>query len=96
MFDNTVRPETTSLYCRRALGKFVDVEHLLPTDLGRVEPGRYDAFVYIDDGLPYDAPSICVPVPGGRSTRILALTAAYAKPVNVTSSSPPNETVRSA
>ena len=56
VFDNTVRPETTGLYCRRALGEFVDVEHLLPTDLGRVEPGRYDAFVYIDDGLSYEAP----------------------------------------
>ncbi len=53
IFDNTLRRETTGLYCRRALGQLVEVEHLLPTDLGRVEAGRYNAFVYVDDGLAY-------------------------------------------
>lgn len=56
VFDNSLRPETTGLYCRRALGELIEVEHLLPTDLGRVEAGRFDAFVYVDDGQPYDLP----------------------------------------
>lgn len=56
VFDNTLRPETTGLYCRRALGELVEVEHVLPTELGRVESNRFDAFIYIDDGLAYDHP----------------------------------------
>lgn len=56
VFDNTARPETTGLYCRRALGRLVEVEHLLPGDLEHVDPGRFDAFVVIDDGLDYPIP----------------------------------------
>lgn len=57
VFDNTLRKETTGLYCRRALGRLVEVEHLLPTDLGRVKTGQFDAFIYVDDGLAYDPTS---------------------------------------
>ncbi len=56
VFDNTSRPETTGLYCRRALGRFLEVEHLLPTDLEHVDRGRFDAFILIDDGLNYPVP----------------------------------------
>jgi GT2 family glycosyltransferase/tetratricopeptide (TPR) repeat protein/2-polyprenyl-3-methyl-5-hydroxy-6-metoxy-1,4-benzoquinol methylase len=57
VFDNTLRPETTGLYCRRALGELIEVEHLLPTELGRVEADRFEAFIYVDDGLAYDHPA---------------------------------------
>lgn len=57
VFDNRLRPETTGLYVRRALGRLVShVEHVLPEELNRLEPGRFDAFVCIDDGLRYDWP----------------------------------------
>ncbi len=54
IFDNTLRQETTGLYCRRALGQLVEIEHLLPTDLGRIKAGEFGAFIYIDDGLAYN------------------------------------------
>lgn len=57
VFDNTLRPETTGLYCRRALGQLVEVEHILPTELGQVDPKRFDVFVYVDDGMSYDPPA---------------------------------------
>ena len=53
VFDNSLRPETTGFYCRRALGQLVDAEHVLPIELGRIETGRFDLFIYVDDGLPY-------------------------------------------
>jgi hypothetical protein len=31
VFDNRARPDTTGIYCRRALGTLVEVEHFLPT-----------------------------------------------------------------
>ncbi|MCA8990767.1 MAG: glycosyltransferase [Planctomycetaceae bacterium] len=57
IFDNRPRPETTGLYCRRALGELSqsgligDVEHLLPDDLHRVQPSQFDLFLYVDDGI---------------------------------------------
>ena len=68
VFDNTQRPETTGFYCRRALaelvreGRIAEVEHLLPEELDRVEPGRFDLFVAIDDGLRYHWPRSLRPV----------------------------------
>ena len=56
-FDNTLRPETTGLYVRRALGRLVgDVEHLLPDDLLRQIAQGFDAYVFADDGLDYPIP----------------------------------------
>jgi GT2 family glycosyltransferase/2-polyprenyl-3-methyl-5-hydroxy-6-metoxy-1,4-benzoquinol methylase len=49
VFDNTRRPETTGLYCRRALSSLVSVEHLLPRNVERIRPGEYDAVLVIDD-----------------------------------------------
>ncbi|TWT43066.1 SPBc2 prophage-derived glycosyltransferase SunS [Thalassoglobus neptunius] len=60
IFDNRCRPETTGLYCRRALGQLVQarhishVEHLLPDELEQVSPGQFDLFLYVDDGLQQD------------------------------------------
>ena len=56
IFDNTARPETTGLYCRRALGCLVDVEHFLPTELDQIPRGRFDLFLRVDDGLRYEIP----------------------------------------
>jgi len=56
IFDNELRPETTGFYCRRALGKLCDVEHLLPAELQDVPNGIFDLFIAIDDGLDYEIP----------------------------------------
>ncbi len=36
IYDDTARPETTGVYCRRALGELADVEHFLPTEMDRL------------------------------------------------------------
>ena len=45
-----MRPETTGTYVRRALGPYVDVEHLLPEELHRLPAGT-DLVLRVDDGL---------------------------------------------
>jgi GT2 family glycosyltransferase/2-polyprenyl-3-methyl-5-hydroxy-6-metoxy-1,4-benzoquinol methylase len=56
IFDSKARPETTGVYCRRALGSLVEVEHFLPTELGRVPRQGFDLYLNIDDGLRYAWP----------------------------------------
>src|SRR5262245_55676819 len=56
IFDNRVRPDTTGVYCRRALGRLVEVEHFLPTELSRIPQNVFDLYVNIDDGLQYRLP----------------------------------------
>lgn len=70
LFDNALRPETTGIYCRRALGELVqigrltEVEHFLPSDLPRLvrERGRWDLLVAVDDGLDYELPTDVAPL----------------------------------
>ena len=68
VFDNRPRRETTGVYCRRALGQLMsqgagvtDLEHLLPDELAEIPAGRFDLFVFVDDGLPYAIPPNCQP-----------------------------------
>lgn len=62
VFDNSVRPETTGIYCRRALSELVragilDVaEHFLPGEWHRLKEINYDWVLIVDDGLDYDIP----------------------------------------
>jgi GT2 family glycosyltransferase/2-polyprenyl-3-methyl-5-hydroxy-6-metoxy-1,4-benzoquinol methylase/tetratricopeptide (TPR) repeat protein len=62
VFDNTARPETTGLYCRRALGNLVEVEHFLPDELKALAAKRFcpansfDLYLNVDDGLRYRMP----------------------------------------
>lgn len=57
IFDNEVRPDTTGGYCRRALGQLVEVEHFLPSELGKIPRDRFDLYLNIDDGLDYRLPA---------------------------------------
>jgi O-antigen biosynthesis protein len=56
IFDNSPRPETTGLYCRRALGKLVrdgllaEAEHFLPSEIGQIPPGRFDVIPHCTNG----------------------------------------------
>jgi GT2 family glycosyltransferase/tetratricopeptide (TPR) repeat protein/2-polyprenyl-3-methyl-5-hydroxy-6-metoxy-1,4-benzoquinol methylase len=57
IFDNQARPETTGIYCRRALGGLAEVEHFLPTELRRIPRQGFDLYLNIDDGLHYAWPA---------------------------------------
>jgi GT2 family glycosyltransferase/tetratricopeptide (TPR) repeat protein len=56
IFDNKIRPDTTGVYCRRALGQLLEIEHFLPTELSRIPRDVFDAYIQIDDGLEYRLP----------------------------------------
>ena len=58
IYDDQARPDTTGVYCHRALERLVEVEHVPPEELlsGRITPGRFDLYVNIDDGLRYRLP----------------------------------------
>jgi 2-polyprenyl-3-methyl-5-hydroxy-6-metoxy-1,4-benzoquinol methylase len=57
VFDDRARPETTGVYCLRALKSLVDVEHFRPDELDRIPSDGFDLFLNIDDGFPYRLPS---------------------------------------
>jgi len=58
IYDDRARPETTGLYCFRALGRLVDeVEHFLPDELERIPRDGFDLYLNIDDGFSYHLPS---------------------------------------
>ncbi len=56
VFDDQARPETTGVYCLRALRRLVAVEHFRPTELDRVPRQGFDLYLNIDDGLDYRLP----------------------------------------
>src|SRR5687768_3766722 len=56
IYESRPRPETTGLYCRRALGGLVEVEHYLSTDLHRIPRKGFDLYLNIDDGMRYRLP----------------------------------------
>jgi GT2 family glycosyltransferase len=56
IFDDQVRPDTTGIYCRRALTGLVNVQHFLPSQLPQVPRRGFDLYLNIDDGLEYTLP----------------------------------------
>src|SRR5712692_8647570 len=57
IYNDKPRPETTGLYCRRALGTLVEVEHFLPSELGTIPRQGFDLYLNIDDGLQQRLPA---------------------------------------
>jgi|GEM_PF-2880738 len=53
IFDNVVRPDTTGIYCLRALRSIAQVTHVQPSELAALNRGDFDLYLYIDDGLKY-------------------------------------------
>ena len=53
VFDSQNRPDTTGVYCQRALQGKHEVDHFLPDQMDRVRPDQYDVFMNIDDGRSY-------------------------------------------
>lgn len=56
IFDDEWRPETTGVYCRRALESLVEVESFRPAAISSIPRGRFDLILNIDDGLRYRIP----------------------------------------
>ena len=57
IYDDWACPETTGVYCLRALRRLVEVEHFQPDELERISRDGFDLFLNIDDGFPYHLPS---------------------------------------
>jgi 2-polyprenyl-3-methyl-5-hydroxy-6-metoxy-1,4-benzoquinol methylase len=58
IYDDRTRPETTGVYCRRALESLVDqVVHFHPNDLAAIPSRGFDLYLNIDDGLSYHLPA---------------------------------------
>jgi len=53
IFDDRTRPETTGVYCRRALASLADVVFFHPDDLAGVPRTGFDLYLVIDDGHGY-------------------------------------------
>ncbi|MBM4145211.1 MAG: glycosyltransferase [Nitrospira sp.] len=56
IYDNTVRPDTTGEYCKRALSKICAVTHYLPSHMNEIPEG-FDLYLNIDDSFRYILPS---------------------------------------
>ena len=56
IFDDQPRPETSGVYCRRALAGLAPVEHVRPSQFQSL-PGDFDLYLQIDDGLRYQIPA---------------------------------------
>ena len=57
IFDSVQRPETTGVYCHRALSRLVEVQHFQPHELDQVPRAGIDLYINIDDGLRYRLPT---------------------------------------
>ena len=57
IFDDRARPETTGVYCRRALERLVDVAHFRPDEIAQIPREGFDLYINIDDGFDYRLPS---------------------------------------
>jgi hypothetical protein len=53
VFSKGNRPDTTGVYCLRALGQKHKVSHFEPEDLSKIKREDYDLFMNIDDGRSY-------------------------------------------
>ncbi len=64
IFDDTVRPDTTGIYCKKALSALVQAEHFRAADLDKMPRKGFDLYLSIDDGLDYQLPEGLHPFAG--------------------------------
>jgi 2-polyprenyl-3-methyl-5-hydroxy-6-metoxy-1,4-benzoquinol methylase len=57
IYDDRERPETTGVYCRRALASLVEVVHFRPDAPAALPDRGFDLYLNIDDGLAYHLPA---------------------------------------
>ena len=68
IFDNSIRPETTGVYCPRP-ETMAEVQFFRPDQIDRVPRRGIDLYLNIDDGLRYRLPQELRPCAGGQSIR---------------------------
>ena len=56
IYDDRPRPETTGVYCHRALKELAEVRHFRPDQVDEISKACFDLFLSIDDGLRYHFP----------------------------------------
>jgi 2-polyprenyl-3-methyl-5-hydroxy-6-metoxy-1,4-benzoquinol methylase len=56
-FDDRIRPETTGVYCRKALKSLAEVEFFHPDAIASIPRNGFDLYLVIDDGLDYAWPA---------------------------------------
>jgi hypothetical protein len=56
IYDDRQRPETTGVYCCRALESLVEVVHFRPEVLAAIPDRGFDLYLNIDDSLAYHLP----------------------------------------
>ena len=56
IFDDRARPDTTGVYCRRALEALVATVHFRPGELEAIPTQGFDLYLNIDDSLAYLLP----------------------------------------
>ncbi len=61
VFNKAKRPDTTGIFCLRALSRKHEVTHFQPEDMSRIDPNQYDLFMNIDDGFRYRFPPTLTP-----------------------------------
>ncbi|HXZ37072.1 MAG TPA: glycosyltransferase, partial [Thermodesulfobacteriota bacterium] len=53
VFNKAQRPDTTGVYCLRALSQKHEVSHFEPEEIPDIRPDAFDLFMNIDDGRSY-------------------------------------------
>jgi hypothetical protein len=53
VFDDATRPETTGVYCRRALEQMAQITFFRPSQVAEVPREGFDLYLNIDDGMRY-------------------------------------------
>ena len=56
IFDHLTRPETTGVYCLRALAELARVEQFHPSQLSEIPRRGDDLYLFVDDGFGYPLP----------------------------------------
>jgi O-antigen biosynthesis protein len=57
IFDDQARPDTTGVYCRRALEGMVELAHFRPDELAKIPTTGVDLYLCIDDSFQYCLPN---------------------------------------
>ena len=94
IYDDRARPETTGVYCRRALESLVEVVHFRPDELAAIPSQGFNLYLNIDDGLEYHLPAELHPSAWWAIDTHSASHGAGRRPGISTSSSPPSATAR--
>jgi hypothetical protein len=56
IYDHLTRPETTGVYCLRALAGMAQVEQVHPSQLEKIRRTGFDLYLFVDDGFAYPLP----------------------------------------